>query len=207
LCAHDTPADHGTRPYPLDARLSVAVLVDEAPNPSGTGTLPRTPEEITQYKNLVSRAVGLDPTRGDKIEVVSVRFTAPEAFDEPAGDGIPAPTGTFDDPMVRWIAIGAGALLLIGLALFFLLRRKKDRRRPLGGGLDLLIDEPVGPTRLSGPEDKRARIAALRERAMTLAREDLRRLGVVFERWFETDTKAVASEAKASAERPREEAA
>jgi len=117
------------------------------------------------------------------------------------------------------IALGAGGLLLLGLVLFLLLRKKKAARVAPGSGvgtsLDLLIDDPAGPRKLTDSEEKRARIGALRERAVVLAREDLRRLGVVFERWFELDTKAAeaataaaaSKAAAASPSEPREEAA
>jgi len=199
-------------PTPRIEKLSVAVLVDEAPDPSGTGTIPRTPEEIAQYEALVSRAVGLDATRGDKIEVVSTRFAPQETFDEPgAVSATPAPKGLLDDPIVL-VAIGAGALLLLGLILFFVLRRKKKKKgtakAEVGGNLDLLIDEPAGPHKPSENEEKRARIGVLRERAVSLAREDLRRLGVVFERWFEHDAKAAAAQGENAAPAPpKEEAA
>ncbi|PKN54702.1 MAG: flagellar M-ring protein FliF [Deltaproteobacteria bacterium HGW-Deltaproteobacteria-14] len=206
-------------PTPRIEKLSVAVLVDEALNADGTATVPRTPEEIAQYKALVSRAVGLDPTRGDKIEVVGTRFAAPEVFeDQPGLTATPAPQGLLDDPTML-IALGAGGLLLLGLVLFLLLRKKKAARVAPGSGvgtsLDLLIDDPAGPRKLTDSEEKRARIGALRERAVVLAREDLRRLGVVFERWFELDTKAAeaataaaaSKAAAASPSEPREEAA
>lgn len=203
-------------PTPRIETLSVAVLVDEALNADGTGTVPRTPEEMRQYEALVSRAVGLDPTRGDKIEIVGTRFAPLENFEEPPGlTATPAPQGLLSDPMVL-IALGAGGLLLIGLVLFLLLRKKKSARvagSGVGSSLDLLIDEPTGPHKLSDSEEKRARIGVLRDRAVVLAREDLRRLGVVFERWFDHDTKAAAAAtaetkaaAAASAE-PKEEAA
>jgi flagellar M-ring protein FliF len=58
-------------------KLSVAVLVD------GTYTgdsdkqayAPRTEEELKQLKTLVASAIGYDEKRGDKIEVVNMRFT------------------------------------------------------------------------------------------------------------------------------------
>ena len=203
-------------PTPRIEKLSVAVLVDEALNADGTGTVPRTPEEMGQYEALVSRAVGLDPTRGDKIEIVGTRFAPLENFEEPPGfTATPAPQGLLSDPMVL-IAIGAGGLLLIGLVLFLLLRKKTSTRvagSGVGSSLDLLIDEPTGPHKLSDSEEKRARIGVLRDRAVVLAREDLRRLGVVFERWFDHDTKAAAAataETKAAAAAsaaPKEEAA
>lgn len=59
-------------------KLSIAVLVDGT-YPEGTDGkttyTPRTDEELKQLKALVSSAVGFDEKRGDKIELVNMRFT------------------------------------------------------------------------------------------------------------------------------------
>lgn len=59
-------------------RLSVAVLVDGKYNvdeDSGdVNYTPRTEEELERFKRLVNSAVGYDPSRGDKIEVLNIRF-------------------------------------------------------------------------------------------------------------------------------------
>ena len=59
-------------------KLSVAVLVDGTYPEDKDGKknyTPRTPEELAQLKALVSSAVGYDEKRGDKIELVNMRFT------------------------------------------------------------------------------------------------------------------------------------
>ncbi|MND95403.1 Flagellar M-ring protein [compost metagenome] len=60
-------------------KLSVSVAVDGKYTPAADGKgeptyAPRTAEEVQQIKTLVAAAVGIDETRGDKIEVVNVRF-------------------------------------------------------------------------------------------------------------------------------------
>ena len=60
-------------------KLSVSVAVDGKYTPAAGGKgeptyAPRTAEEVQQIKTLVAAAVGIDETRGDKIEVVNVRF-------------------------------------------------------------------------------------------------------------------------------------
>lgn len=60
-------------------KLSVSVAVDGKYTPPANGKgeptyAPRTAEEVQQIKTLVAAAVGIDETRGDKIEVVNVRF-------------------------------------------------------------------------------------------------------------------------------------
>lgn len=59
-------------------KISVAVLVDGIYNideDSGdVSYVPRTEEELQRFRALVTSAVGYDATRGDKIEVVNLRF-------------------------------------------------------------------------------------------------------------------------------------
>jgi ABC-type sugar transport system ATPase subunit len=43
--------------------------------------LPRTPEEMERIRALVDKAVGMDSTRGDAIEVSNISFGAPEDLD------------------------------------------------------------------------------------------------------------------------------
>jgi len=59
-------------------RMSVAVLVDGTYAKTADGSeayTPRTEEELKQLKTLVSSAIGYDEKRGDKVEVVNMRFT------------------------------------------------------------------------------------------------------------------------------------
>lgn len=66
-------------------RLSVAVLVDGSYVDDGSGQRvyrERTQEEMTQYRKLVESAIGFQPDRGDKIEVVNLRFAEGEEIIE-----------------------------------------------------------------------------------------------------------------------------
>ncbi|MBI3505789.1 MAG: flagellar M-ring protein FliF [Proteobacteria bacterium] len=64
-------------------KLSVAVVVDG--NVSGTGAdkkyEPRSDEEMQRLTALVRSAIGFDQKRGDSIEVVNLRFYAPEEIE------------------------------------------------------------------------------------------------------------------------------
>ncbi len=65
-------------------RLSVAVLVDGVYDTAADGTRtykPRNDDELKQYTSLVRSAIGYDEKRGDKVEVVNLRFAG---VDEPA---------------------------------------------------------------------------------------------------------------------------
>ena len=66
-------------------RLSVAVLVDGTYGTAADGTReyrPRSSEELEQLTGLVRSAVGFDAQRGDKVDVVSMRFADAEPPDE-----------------------------------------------------------------------------------------------------------------------------
>lgn len=67
--------------------LSVAVLVDgiSATDEQGAKTYqPRSPEELQQLTTLVRGAVGYNADRGDKVEVVSMRFADEQVAEAPA---------------------------------------------------------------------------------------------------------------------------
>ncbi|MBX9752949.1 MAG: flagellar M-ring protein FliF [Roseococcus sp.] len=69
------------REHPTTRRLTVAVLVDGVtePRPDGPATKrERTPEELARIAGLVRNAVGFNEQRGDRVEVVSMRFADPE---------------------------------------------------------------------------------------------------------------------------------
>jgi flagellar M-ring protein FliF len=66
-------------------RLSVAVLVDGTYVTGQDGSRsyqPRSPEELEQLANLVRSTVGFNAERGDKIEVVNMRYVEPEVTAE-----------------------------------------------------------------------------------------------------------------------------
>jgi flagellar M-ring protein FliF len=101
-------------------KLSVAVFVDGKYEKDKY--LARSAEEIEMIKGMVKRAVGFSAERGDEIEVANVPFKIQPAA--PAQPGAPATIKEIvQTPM--GIGIAAGALLLFGLPMFFLMRRKK----------------------------------------------------------------------------------
>lgn len=66
-------------------RLSVAVVVDGTYTTAADGTStyqPRSQEELDKIKNLVRAAVNFDATRGDTIDVDSMRFVQAESSKE-----------------------------------------------------------------------------------------------------------------------------
>ena len=69
-----------TRETGVVKRLSVAVMVDGTYKLNADGVhdyAARAPEELAQLTKLVQSAIGYDEKRGDKVEVVNLRFAAP----------------------------------------------------------------------------------------------------------------------------------
>ncbi len=69
-------------------RQSIAVIVDgtyeKVEGKSTFAFVPRKPEELERIKQVVARAAGLDPARGDEIQVSSFEFGAPDGSGEPS---------------------------------------------------------------------------------------------------------------------------
>ena len=75
------------REQPTIRRISLAVLVDQVSAKAPDGSVnwqDRTPDELTRIGALARSAIGFDEKRGDKVEVVSMRFTAPDEMVAPA---------------------------------------------------------------------------------------------------------------------------
>ncbi|WP_236038368.1 flagellar basal-body MS-ring/collar protein FliF [Belnapia arida] len=105
------------REHPVVKRLSVAVLVDGLAE--GGTWRERTPEELARIAALVRSAIGFDERRGDKVEVVSMRFV------EEAG-GPAEPPGFLGLPIAPALAtrlIESGLLALVAVVAILLLGR------------------------------------------------------------------------------------
>ncbi len=102
--------------------LSVAVFVDgkyEQPEGGGEPTYtPLSEEELDQIRRVVMSAVGLDEERGDRIEVVSMRFQAPVETPEEGG--------LMGTPLLTTVSQIIGRVLLFILALLLALRLKNN---------------------------------------------------------------------------------
>jgi flagellar M-ring protein FliF len=70
-----------TRESGVIRRLSVAVLVDGTVAGADKQYQPRTDEEMQRLTTLVRSAIGFDQRRGDTLEVVNMRFYAPEEIE------------------------------------------------------------------------------------------------------------------------------
>jgi flagellar M-ring protein FliF len=114
-------------------KLAVAVAVDGKWTPAADGKgeptyAPRTAEEIAQIKSLVAAAAGIDEARGDKIEVINVRFN----HDTGIAGGLEGKSSLLDfsrTDVMRLIELGILAVVAL-LLIFFVLR---PRLKTAGG--------------------------------------------------------------------------
>lgn len=98
-------------------RLSVAVLVDGAYVTNAAGETvyePRSADELEQIAKLVRGAAGVDPERGDVVEVVNRQFATPAPAAPPARDALTIARDL-------WRDFGDAATLLVATLLVSLL--------------------------------------------------------------------------------------
>ncbi len=136
-------------------RLSVAVAVDGVTAPAGADGAPgawtaREAQELDRITTLVKSAVGFDEARGDKVEVVNLKFAQ-----SPAAAGTEAAKPSmFDfgkDEIMRGVELLALLIVALGVIFFVL--------RPLitgmlsgqgGGGGGGLLTAPGGAMVIAG---------------------------------------------------------
>jgi flagellar M-ring protein FliF len=123
-------------------RLSIAVLVDQGFKMEGQGAaahrvvVPPDADKIKAIQTLVGTLVGLDMTRGDQLTVEALPFDTSNL--DVGGPGAPTTQKKPDEvfsietlkkkPALLYGSIG-GAVLVIGLLVFALTRRKKGGSR------------------------------------------------------------------------------
>jgi len=110
------------REQPQLRRISIAVMVDgvSARKPDGTVAWEdRSPEEIARISTLVRSAIGFNEARGDRVDVVTMRFAGTEEGPEPAA----APfLSRFDKADLFRLAENGLVALGVLAALLFVLR-------------------------------------------------------------------------------------
>ena len=109
------------REQPQLRRLSVAVMVDGLGVRGADGAVAwaeRGPDELARITALVRSAIGYNEARGDRVEVVSMRFTQPDDVAE-AG---PAPWLRWDKADLMRLGETAFIGLLVVLCLLLILR-------------------------------------------------------------------------------------
>ena len=128
-------------------RISVAVLVDGTYAKNDKGDViyqPRGKEEIDQIAALVRTAIGFDQKRGDRVEIVNLRFAEMPAtpINEPGG-WLAALQFTKDDIMR---AVEMAVMGLLGIVVLFMVVRPLVRRvlAPEEGKLTALLPGKAG---------------------------------------------------------------
>jgi flagellar M-ring protein FliF len=167
-------------------RISVAIVVDGTlvEDAAGNSTwTPRTPDEMEKFEELVSKAVGLDSSRGDQIAVVNTRFESPEVLE-------PLPEIPFwVDLAVKW---GTSLLLMLVLA-FGVVRpmitawQARPTLVPASG--PPLTDEELGrmaldPTAGALPAAVPATGERLRLQAIESTKDDPKRAAQIIRAWL-----------------------
>jgi flagellar M-ring protein FliF len=142
-----------TREQPAIRRITVAVLVDgvwEA-QPSGPPQWrERTPEEMQRIATLARSAVGFDERRGDRVDVVSLRFAEPPPA-EAAPQGFVI-LGQVVPPALLGRVVESAILAVVALAAILLLLR------PLVGRLGVAL-APAPSLAFAGAGDAGGTIA------------------------------------------------
>ncbi|NKE43313.1 flagellar M-ring protein FliF [Roseomonas frigidaquae] len=153
------------RQFPMLRRLSVAVMVDGVTEPAATATgtpqfRERTPEELERISALVRGAIGYDERRGDRLEVVSLRFAQPEMAAMEEAPGLVA--GLLTPALVTRLA-ESGLVAVVALAALLLLGRPMVSRltatlepRPAGAIGDAMAAASLpAPAQAGGPTTAR----------------------------------------------------
>jgi flagellar M-ring protein FliF len=159
------------REAPQLRRLSVAVLVDGAWEPGANGGpavfRDRTPEELQRIVSLARSAAGFDERRGDRIEVVSMRFAVPEEGNEGAGGllglGVgPAQAFRFAESLLLAL-VALLAVLLVGRPVATKLSASLVPRTALAGaaaGMAGAVGGAGGAQAVVGPDGVPALVGA-----------------------------------------------
>ncbi|HRX50911.1 MAG TPA: flagellar basal-body MS-ring/collar protein FliF [Candidatus Krumholzibacteria bacterium] len=130
--------------------LSVAVFVDgryEAQEGGEAAYSPLAEDELQQIQRIVQTAVGYNPDRGDRIEVVNMQFQTPAPDYEEQGGGL------LDSPLMETLPSLVGRIVLFVVAGVLLLRLKGNLSDlmesdyepvPLGGGSGVRVPSQSG---------------------------------------------------------------
>ncbi|MGI6684005.1 MAG: flagellar basal-body MS-ring/collar protein FliF [Bacillota bacterium] len=135
-------------------RLTVSVMVDADSI---------SEYQITDIENIVASAVGLDKNRGDEIQLARFAFNKTAELErQTALDEVAR-----QEQMMRYIQLGSGALLLLGLGLFMIIRSRRKRKSNLDQDF-LAMKDKEQPVTLKEAEQL---FAAQREAELKLEQE------------------------------------
>lgn len=191
----DKTISHTRMPTTSLRRLSVAVVVDNAP-PQGKGGKnkagkERTPEELERITQLVKEAIGFNEARGDSVKLINAPFQAP-----------PAPASLPEEPIWEkaWVwdlARKVVGVLLVLVLIFVVLKPTMKRLLTMpppqvvtAGGVPALEG---GAPEGAGDQDQMmslpgpANYEETLEAARGMIKEDPKRVAQVVKKWVAED--------------------
>lgn len=135
-------------------RLSVAVLIDGTYSDGGEEGAriykPRSPEELTQLTKLVRSAIGFDAKRGDKVELINMRFAkGDEVIEEPARPLFGLGKNDYIK-LAELVILGVVSILVILLVVRPMVRRILDALPEAIASGKSLINESVAAAAAAG---------------------------------------------------------
>ncbi len=167
-------------------RMSLAIVVDgkyekvKGQKGEELKYSPRSQKDLTDIKSIVSRAVGYNEERGDKIEVLNVPFEVDQLADDKAA---------FDSTERTQMLYSAGRYVfyvIIALAIFFFLikpllaiLKAKTERSSLAQVKDVYVKSSVTET---------AAIENKQQNALTDAMKDKALVGSIIKEWVKEAT-------------------
>ncbi len=178
---------HIKNPVGTLKRLSVAVMVDgtyqETVDSKGKKTkkyLPRPPEEMKSLENIVKKAVGFNPERGDQLEIINMPFNL-AANEEEEMKAAPRESIWMEYLPIAYKPLTS--LILAVLFIFFVVR-------PLLKRMSFSIKEPMAPTELAPVPAISSETASepkqldLRTQTVKLVKGDAERAAGVVKAWL-----------------------
>jgi flagellar M-ring protein FliF len=161
------------REQPQIRRISLAVMVDGIASRTPDGTVAwaeRPQEEVARISTLVRTAIGYNEARGDRVDVVTMRFAGPEEGPDPAAAPFWARLDKSD--LFRLVENGLVALAVLAALLLVLrpmaLRVSVAAKPALAGTTAASLPGADAPARLENAADEMVQVANV-EGAMRMA--------------------------------------
>ncbi len=136
-------------------KLSVAILVDGTYADDNKTYTPRTDDELKQLRTLIASAVGYDEKRGDKLEVVNMRFTQ-ESFNvgsESLFERFKLEAQSIIQTLIIAIVAILAILLVLRPAVVQMIKQSEAVSTRISNELAALGNAGAGAGRLSGGGD------------------------------------------------------
>jgi len=165
---------HIKEPVGEMTRVSIAVLVDgtyqRVEKEAGKvdwNYIPRTPEEMKQFENIVKRAVNFNEARGDEVEIINIPFESTKLAlkEEPAVEGTWISLLKKYQPYLKY---GFLSLFLILSFLFFVRPLVRWLTEYSFGDLEMFKQLPRTVGELEGEYDPNSQRLTFRDQASQL---------------------------------------